>query len=57
MKLKRGLFTAIICTIAGASSAQNSVIQTHYSPDPTPMVYNGDDLPGFDFWAVQRWPP
>ena len=62
MKLKRGLISAIICTIAGLSSAQNPIIQTHYSPDPAPMVYKGkvyvytgDDIPGYDFYYMTKW--
>ncbi len=62
MKLTRGFISAIICTIAGVSSAQNPVIQTHYSPDPAPMVYKGkvyvytgDDIPGFDFYYMTKW--
>ncbi|MGC4102422.1 glycoside hydrolase family 43 protein [Ferruginibacter sp.] len=42
--------------------AQNPVIQTHYTPDPAPMVYKdrmyiytGDDVPGFDFYYMTKW--
>ncbi|MFD1256098.1 glycoside hydrolase family 43 protein [Mucilaginibacter terrae] len=42
--------------------AQNPIIQTHYSPDPAPMVYKGtvylytgDDIPGFDFYYMTKW--
>jgi hypothetical protein len=41
MKLKNGLFTAIIYTITGASFAQNPIIQTHYSPDPAQWFIKG----------------
>jgi len=41
---------------------QNPVIQTHYTPDPAPLVhkgtlylYTGDDLPGYDFYTMTRW--
>ncbi len=44
------------------SRADNPVIQTHYSPDPAPMVYNntvymytGDDIPGYDFFYMTKW--
>ena len=43
-------------------SAQNPIIQTHYTPDPAPMVYNGkvyvytgDDIPGYDFYYMTKW--
>jgi hypothetical protein len=43
-------------------NAQNPVIQTHYTPDPAPMVYKdrvylytGDDIPGFDFYYMTKW--
>lgn len=43
-------------------SAQNPVIQTHFTPDPAPMVYKGkmyvytgDDQPGFDFYTMTKW--
>ncbi len=62
MKLKRGFLTAGICAIVVISFAQNPVIQTHYSPDPAPMIHNGrmyvytgDDIPGFDFYYMTRW--
>lgn len=42
--------------------AQNPVIQTHYTPDPAPMVhkdsvyvYTGDDIPGFGFYYMTKW--
>lgn len=45
-----------------AASAQNPVIQTHFTPDPAPMVYKGkmyvytgDDQPGFDFYTMTKW--
>lgn len=43
-------------------SAQNPVVQTHYTPDPAPIVYKdrvymytGDDIPGFDFYYMTKW--
>jgi hypothetical protein len=46
----------------GSVTAQNPIIQTHFSPDPAPMVYNGkvyvytgDDIPGFDFYYMTKW--
>ena len=45
-----------------AISAQNPVIQTHFTPDPAPMVYKnklyvytGDDQPGSDFYTMTKW--
>ncbi|WP_206513676.1 glycoside hydrolase family 43 protein [Pseudoflavitalea rhizosphaerae] len=42
--------------------AQNPVIQTHYTPDPAPMVYKdsvyvytGDDIPGHGFYYMTKW--
>lgn len=42
--------------------ADNPITQTHYSPDPAPMVYNGtvytytgDDIPGYDFYYMTKW--
>lgn len=50
------------CAISSAVLAQNPIIQTHYTPDPAPMVYNdrvyvytGDDVPGFDFYYMTKW--
>jgi beta-xylosidase len=46
----------------GASRADNPIVQTHFGPDPAPMVYNGtlyayvgDDIPGFDFYYMTKW--
>lgn len=62
MKLKEGLLTMIIAAMASTSFAQNPIIQTHYSPDPAPMVYNGkvymytgDDIPGYNFYYMTKW--
>lgn len=42
--------------------AENPIVQTHFSPDPAPMVYNntvymytGDDIPGTDFYYMTKW--
>lgn len=44
------------------SRADNPIVQTHFGPDPAPMVYNGtlyayvgDDIPGFDFYYMTKW--
>lgn len=49
-------------TIISFAIAQNPIIQTHYTPDPAPMLYNdrvyvytGDDVPGFDFYYMTKW--
>jgi arabinoxylan arabinofuranohydrolase len=62
MKFKGGLFTVMACVMTAALFAQNPVIQTHYSPDPAPMVYNGrvymytgDDIPGYNFYYMTKW--
>lgn len=43
-------------------TAQNPVVQTHFTPDPAPMIYKdrvymytGDDIPGFDFYYMTKW--
>lgn len=62
MKLKDIFLTNIACIITSLIIAQNPIIQTHYSPDPAPMVYNGtvyvytgDDIPGYDFYYMTKW--
>jgi len=60
---KRVLLSCLVqLSCATALFAQNPVIQTHYSPDPAPMVYKntvyvytGDDIPGFDFYYMTKW--
>ena len=46
----------------GAFRAENPIVQTHFGPDPAPMVdkgtlfvYVGDDIPGFDFYYMTKW--
>lgn len=52
----------LACLGMGAAHAQNPVVQTHYTPDPAPMVYKdrvymytGDDVPGYGFYYMPRW--
>lgn len=52
----------LFCGLSSGISAQNPVIQTHFTPDPAPMVYKnklyaytGDDQPGFDFYTMTKW--
>ncbi|MBP1614409.1 MAG: glycoside hydrolase family 43 [Bacteroidetes bacterium] len=61
---KRNYFTLILASILsfGIAQADNPVIQTHFTPDPAPMVYNGtvymytgDDIPGFGFYYMTKW--
>ncbi|MBV4358867.1 glycoside hydrolase family 43 protein [Pinibacter aurantiacus] len=61
--MKYAVFCLLItgCLLGGAK-AQNPIIQTHFSPDPAPMVYNGrvyvytgDDIPGYDFYYMIKW--
>ncbi|KAA8482455.1 carbohydrate binding protein with CBM6 domain [Arcticibacter tournemirensis] len=58
------IIACIFTVISGNSTlkAQNPVIQTHYTPDPAPMVYKdkvyvytGDDIPGYDFYYMTKW--
>jgi len=60
--MKKISFVLICCSIIQLCAAQNPVVQTHYTPDPAPMVYKdrvymftGDDLPGYDFYYMTRW--
>ncbi|MBP1619058.1 MAG: glycoside hydrolase family 43 [Bacteroidetes bacterium] len=57
-------FAILLTAIASfnVSLADNPVVQTHFSPDPAPMVYNGavymytgDDIPGTDFYYMTKW--
>lgn len=55
------IYSILIASIS-ISLADNPVIQTHFSPDPAPMVYNGtvymytgDDIPGTDFYYMTKW--
>ncbi len=57
-------FAILLYMIASfnVSFADNPVVQTHFSPDPAPMVYNGtvymytgDDIPGTDFYYMTKW--
>lgn len=59
---KNALMAIAISFTALQANAQNPVVQTSYTPDPAPMVYNnkvymytGDDIPGFDFYYMTRW--
>src|SRR5690606_850176 len=45
-----------------SATAQNPIIQTSYTPDPAPLIYNdtmyvytGDDIPGTDFYYMTKW--
>jgi len=56
------IITLILCGLSLGISAQNPVIQTHFTPDPAPMVYKnkmylytGDDIPGYDFYTMTKW--
>lgn len=57
------VFSIVLSIISGSIiPAQNPVVQTHYTPDPAPMVYKGrvymytgDDIPGFDFYYMTKW--
>ena len=54
------IFVAIVSV--NAIWAENPIVQTHFGPDPAPMVYNGtlyayvgDDIPGYDFYYMTKW--
>jgi len=62
MKNIKTILALIACSLGSAVSAQNPVIQTHFTPDPAPMIYKGkmylytgDDQPGFDFYTMTKW--
>jgi len=49
-------------TLSSVCIAENPIIQTHFSPDPAPMVangtcyvYTGDDIPGTSFFYMTKW--
>jgi arabinoxylan arabinofuranohydrolase len=53
------LFTMLF---EGMALADNPIVQTHFGPDPAPMVYNGtvyayvgDDIPGTEFYYMTKW--
>src|ERR1035437_7456208 len=58
---------ALVVALAASSflsviNAENPIIQTHFTPDPAPMVYNGavymytgDDIPGTNFFYMTKW--
>lgn len=61
MKKHFAIFLATIASI-NVSLADNPVVQTHFAPDPAPMVYNGtvymytgDDIPGTNFYYMTKW--
>lgn len=61
-KKMRLLLGYVLLLGIGSAFAQNPIIQTHYTPDPAPMlykdrvyVYTGDDVPGFDFYYMTKW--
>ncbi len=60
----KNYFALVLATLSfwGVSRADNPIVQTHFGPDPAPMVYNGtlyayvgDDIPGFDFYYMTKW--
>ncbi|MDH7460023.1 glycoside hydrolase family 43 protein [Chitinophagaceae bacterium 26-R-25] len=62
--MKRNAVFCLLITLFlwDSAKAQNPIIQTHFSPDPAPMVYNGrvyvytgDDIPGYDFYYMTKW--
>ncbi|BAV06759.1 Carbohydrate binding module (family 6) [Filimonas lacunae] len=62
MKKLFPLTVALCCSVGSAQAQNNPVIQTHYTPDPAPMVrkdsvylYTGDDIPGYPFYYMTKW--
>jgi arabinoxylan arabinofuranohydrolase len=62
MKKIKIIIGIAFCSLNAIAFAQNPVIQTHFSPDPAPMVYKdkmyvytGDDIPGYDFYYMTKW--
>jgi len=61
--MKRYLISVLVAmTFWGITQAENPIMQTHFGPDPAPMVskgilysYVGDDIPGFDFYYMTKW--
>ncbi|GAT63438.1 glycoside hydrolase family 43 protein [Paludibacter jiangxiensis] len=56
------VFALFLVFFCGVSKAENPIMQTHFGPDPAPMVYNGtvysyvgDDIPGTDFYYMTKW--
>ncbi|WP_243348389.1 glycoside hydrolase family 43 protein [Parabacteroides sp. FAFU027] len=52
----------LLVLIGGGAKAENPIMQSHFGPDPAPMVYNGtvyayvgDDIPGTDFYYMTKW--
>ena len=60
--MRKLIFCALLSTFTTIVLAINPVTQTHFSPDPAPMVYNnkvymytGDDIHGTDFYYMTKW--
>ncbi len=61
--MKKLIVIALFLVLLGAvSKAENPIMQSHFGPDPAPMVYNGtvyayvgDDIPGTDFYYMTKW--
>jgi len=61
--MKKSIVIALFLVfLGGVSKADNPIMQTHFGPDPAPMVYNGtvyayvgDDIPGTDFYYMTKW--
>jgi arabinoxylan arabinofuranohydrolase len=61
--MKKQLILAIAILLSWTiCRAENPIVQTHFGPDPAPMVYNGtvyayvgDDIPGYDFYYMTKW--
>jgi beta-xylosidase len=64
-KTKKTILLGLALTSIAMTSvcnAENPIIQTHFSPDPAPVVFNGtlysysgDDIPGTPFFYMTKW--
>lgn len=61
--MKKLIVIALFLVLLGSvSKAENPIMQSHFGPDPAPMVHNGtvyayvgDDIPGTDFYYMTKW--
>jgi len=56
------IFLLFVSIFNLTGKAENPIMQSHFGPDPAPMVYRGtvyayvgDDIPGTDFYYMTKW--
>jgi len=56
------IFILFVSVFNLLGKAENPIMQSHFGPDPAPMVYKGtvyayvgDDIPGTDFYYMTKW--